>query len=116
MNIEINVEMRGNDGFSFSCKRSVYTTRFNFPSWRRQGGETNDDINDHRGDVVTLFVHLPYKAPPTPTHPWADLSRRQLGGGGVTLKGGGVVNGGWGVGWTVELTLNRKNTAVPIYA
>ena len=31
--------------------------------------------------------------------------------GGVTHKGwggGGVVNGGWEVGWTVELKLNRK--------
>ena len=34
----------------------------------------------------------------------ADLARRQRG---LTLKGGGVVNGGWG-GWTVDLTL-RKN-------
>ena len=35
----------------------------------------------------------------------ADLARRQRGGGGgVTLKG----LGGWGVGWTVELKLNRK--------
>ena len=30
------------------------------------------------------------------------------GGGGLTLKGGGVVNGDWVVGWTVELKLNRE--------
>ena len=27
--------------------------------------------------------------------------------GGVDTQGG-VVNGGWGVGWTVDLKLNRK--------
>ena len=36
----------------------------------------------------------------------ADIARRQRG---LTFKGGGgVVNGGWGVGWAVDLTL-RKN-------
>ena len=42
-------------------------------------------------------------------HAGADLAGRQRGGGGgLTLKGGGVVNGDWVVGWTVELKLNRE--------
>ena len=42
----------------------------------------------------------------------ADLARRQRGRGYHPLLlltlGGGVVNGGWGVGWTVKWKLNRK--------
>ena len=35
----------------------------------------------------------------------ADLALRQRGGIGTH---GGVVNGGWWVGWAVDLKLNRK--------
>ena len=69
------------------------------PGGDKVHGETNDDINDHRGDVVALFVHLPYKAPPPPPHLWVDLSRRQRGGGDTQGGGGGCE---WGLGGWVD--------------
>ena len=54
----------------------------------------------------TKVPHIPTESLARGAHQRADQARRQRGE--WALKGGGVVNGIWEVGWTVELKLNRK--------
>ena len=60
-----------------------------------------------------IFLSRPFRE----NRPYTNRKTRSRGGSScpdtrwLTLKGGGgggVVNQGWGVGWTVELKLNRK--------